>query len=57
MTFGFVWALPSVCCCRLGVEWKFCFLPALNLQTVFPAFLLVSTLTQTLLTLTDRLIL
>lgn len=56
MTFGFVWALPSVCYCRLGVEWKFCFLPALNLETVFPAFLLVSTLTQTLLTLTDQLI-
>lgn len=55
MTFGFVWALPPVCYYRLGVEWKFCVLPPLNLQTVFPAFLLGPTLTQTLLTLTDRL--
>lgn len=45
MTFGFVWALPPVCYYRLGVEWKFCFLPPLNLQTVFPAFLLGPTLT------------
>lgn len=51
MTFGFVWALPSEFYCSLGVEWKFSFLPALNSQTAFPAFLSVPSLAQTLLTL------